>query len=144
MIEQYLPAVILAALALFIFRLLFGKKKPRGRSMPVYQAASHRSSSSTSPRRTNSKYRAVSCSGPCSAVREIREKRFLEREAPALPLPACSEPRCQCVYVHHDDRRSGRKDRRGVGRAHKDAFDYSGQADRRSRPGRRVTDLAMA
>ena len=31
--------------------------------------------------------------------------------APRLPLPDCDAAECRCLFVHHDDRRSG-KDRR--------------------------------
>ena len=140
MIEEFLPAIIIAAVALFIVRLLIGGRKAKDKSGPKYKSTSHRKSTAK-PRTTNGRFRAVSCSGHCGAVREIREKRFLEREAPSFPLPGCSEPRCQCVYIHHEDRRSGRKDRRGL--AHASEL-YEGTANRRQRLGRRTTDLAMA
>lgn len=144
MIESYLPAVILAALALFVARLLFSGRKSRRPSAPVYRAPAHPSTSPSSTRRRGGAFRAVSCSGPCSAVREIREKRFLERDAPGLPLPGCLESRCHCVYIHHDDRRSGRRDRRGLSREQQALFDRHGIADRRLQRGRRATDFAMA
>ncbi len=148
MIETYLPAVILAALALLVFRLIFGNKKPRkkkAQKKPAhsYAGAAHRQTASH--RTGTSRFRAVSCSGDCDAVRGIRGKRFLEREAPALPLPGCMKSRCHCIYVHHDDRRSGRSDRRGSSRP-ASAQPYGAQLeDRRAGPrGRRASDLAMA
>ena len=141
MIEEFLPAIIIAAVALFLIRLLIGGRKAKGKSGPKYMSVSHRKAPAKKPTTTSSRFRAVSCSGHCGAVREIREKRFLEREAPSFPLPGCSEPRCQCVYIHHEDRRSGRKDRRGL--AHASEL-YEGTANRRQRLGRRTTDLAMA
>jgi hypothetical protein len=51
----------------------------------------------------------------CAAAGELERKRFLSMEAPQLPLPTCSRPdRCQCLYVHYDDRRTSR--RRGTDR----------------------------
>lgn len=41
----------------------------------------------------------------CGAVRGLGEKRYLSREAPLLPIPGCTLQRCQCRYIHYDDRR---------------------------------------
>ena len=41
----------------------------------------------------------------CAAAEQLGEIRFLPNEAPALPLPGCSAPKCSCHFVHHDDRR---------------------------------------
>ena len=45
----------------------------------------------------------------------VAKKRSLLRavtiRAPRLPLPDCDAAECRCLFVHHDDRRSG-KDRR--------------------------------
>ena len=44
----------------------------------------------------------------CAAAASGRDRRWLSREAPMLPLPGCTQPdSCQCTYAHHDDRRSG-------------------------------------
>lgn len=40
----------------------------------------------------------------------LETKRFLSGEAPPLPLPNCTAPRCRCCYVHYEDRRE--RDRR--------------------------------
>ena len=137
--EIFLPAVILAALALMVTRLLFSKRKPRGKSVPAYRGSPQRRNASAP--RSGGGFRAVSCSGDCAAVREIRGQRFLEREAPSLPLPGCMESRCHCIYIHHDDRRSGHRDRRGASRPGNPPL----PEDRRAGPrGRRATDLAMA
>jgi hypothetical protein len=47
----------------------------------------------------------------CRAATEIVGRRFLASEAPSIPLPACDATECDCHFVHHEDRRSG-KDRR--------------------------------
>lgn len=46
--------------------------------------------------------------GACNVADNGRDRRWLSREAPALPLPGCSKPEsCRCTYQHHQDRRSG-------------------------------------
>lgn len=47
----------------------------------------------------------------CAAVREIARNRYLQGEAPLLPLPNCDRNDCRCVMKPEDDRRS-RIDRR--------------------------------
>jgi len=47
----------------------------------------------------------------CRAVEELAGQRFLSAEAPELPLVGCDTESCECVYIHHADRRSG-QDRR--------------------------------
>ena len=43
----------------------------------------------------------------CDAVREIRESRFEEGEAPSLPLGACTmKGGCRCLYRSVPDRRA--------------------------------------
>jgi len=43
----------------------------------------------------------------CPAVREFAQRRFLCSEAPALPLPDCTEATCICRFERHADRRQG-------------------------------------
>ncbi|NIL93414.1 MAG: hypothetical protein GTO71_02985 [Woeseiaceae bacterium] len=62
----------------------------------------------------NTVYHAVSIkfeSNACMAAREMEGMRFLSAAAPRLPLPDCNVLECNCRFVHHKDRRSG-KDRR--------------------------------
>lgn len=62
-----------------------------------------------------SPYHAVSIeceTGTCNAVQQIEGNRFLSSEAPLLPLPDCASEPCNCKYVHHEDRRGVKKDRR--------------------------------
>lgn len=47
----------------------------------------------------------------CRAANEIAGQRILASEAPSIPLPDCDATECNCHFVHHEDRRSG-KDRR--------------------------------
>jgi hypothetical protein len=47
-------------------------------------------------------------SNACNAAVSGKNRRWLSREAPLLPLPGCTRPdTCQCTYSHHDDRRAG-------------------------------------
>jgi hypothetical protein len=41
----------------------------------------------------------------CEAVKRLRDRRFLYRDAPLLPLPGCDVKPCQCRYRHFGDRR---------------------------------------
>ena len=47
----------------------------------------------------------------CNAAKAMTGRRFLAAAAPKLPLPECDVLECNCRFVHHKDRRSG-KDRR--------------------------------
>ena len=47
----------------------------------------------------------------CGEANEIAGERFLASEAPEIPLPGCTSSNCECHFVHHKDRRTG-KDRR--------------------------------
>ena len=78
----------------------------------------------------------------CRHAADIQDHLFLSREAPALPLPQCSETDCSCHYVFHDDRRSGLDRRARMDRVERL---LSGRRDDRRRSlGRRIGDLAPA
>lgn len=47
----------------------------------------------------------------CSQANEMAGERFLATQAPEIPLPGCTSSSCECHFVHHTDRRTG-KDRR--------------------------------
>jgi hypothetical protein len=42
----------------------------------------------------------------CDAVKEIVRNRYLQGDAPSLPLPTCDRSDCRCVMKPEDDRRS--------------------------------------
>jgi len=46
-------------------------------------------------------------SGACAAAYAIEGERFLAGAAPRIPLPECDAPVCNCLFVHHNDRRLG-------------------------------------
>lgn len=43
----------------------------------------------------------------CSAVMQIRDERYLAKQAKRFPLPECTQSQCHCTYQHHADRRRG-------------------------------------
>jgi len=45
-------------------------------------------------------------SGACQAARSLEGQRFLSKEAPVLPLPACTAAQCTCKFAKWSDRRS--------------------------------------
>lgn len=74
--------------------------------------------------------------GACPAALSGKNRRWLSREAPMLPLPGCTRPdTCQCTYQHHDDRRSG-----GRRASEVDAFSRTPRVvhERRTRKSRRA------
>jgi hypothetical protein len=77
---------------------------------------------------------AIECgTDACPAANELRNMRLLSGEAPQLPLPDCDAPRCDCRYVHFDDRRD--EDRRHPYAGINQVF---GTADQRSGEDRRM------
>jgi hypothetical protein len=73
----------------------------------------------------------------CARATALHEKRFLAREAPALPLKGCTlSSSCNCMYKHYVDRRTGpRRDQERTGRRMVKA-----PIERRSARGRRGSD----
>lgn len=88
-------------------------------------------------------YHAVSCEGQCEALETFRDKRFLVRNAPPLPVPSCQAQHCNCRYVHFDDRRMARGDRRGLHGLRSALFSQTDGTERREQRGRRATDFAF-
>src|SRR5262249_54788293 len=80
----------------------------------------------------------VSSSQSCEAARALKERRFLSRDAPRLPLPDCAQAEhCRCSYRKYADRRAGpRRDEEQLGGRRTP----DGGAERRAGRGRRRTD----
>ncbi len=77
--------------------------------------------------------------GSCAAIGAVHQKRFLSIEAPALPLPDCSNRAyCHCRYVKHPDRRTTL--RRMTDRGPGALSWWAGPKDRRISNGRRSSD----
>lgn len=79
-------------------KALFGRSEPE--ETPV------------TPRKKSNPYHAVSIvPGPraCAPAQALHGNVFLSREAPALPLKKCDNPRCECRYEHFEDRRMSKR-----------------------------------
>ena len=53
-------------------------------------------------------FAAVSIRGTsraCCRAKQLADERFLASKPPALPLEGCDAARCECYFVHYDDRR---------------------------------------
>jgi len=44
--------------------------------------------------------------GACEPARALEGQRFLAKDAPALPLPACKATQCSCTFAKLSDRRT--------------------------------------
>ncbi len=100
-------------LALFILMLgIIGVVAWRLRSSPKQRAYGPKMAKIQD--RSNS-YHCVSIRSrkdACGAAKQVIGKRFLAREAPAVPLADCTAKQCRCHYAHHEDRRVGGGDQR--------------------------------
>jgi hypothetical protein len=47
----------------------------------------------------------------CEGARRIQSMRYLSAQAPQVPLAECNASRCECRYVHYEDRRSSEERR---------------------------------
>jgi hypothetical protein len=45
--------------------------------------------------------------GACRAARALQDRRYLAKDAPALPLPDCTHIKCACTFSKLPDRRTG-------------------------------------
>jgi hypothetical protein len=80
----------------------------------------------------------VPTSQSCEAARALKERRFLSKQAPRLPLAECTRgEQCQCTYRKYSDRRAGarREEESLGGRRSRDKG-----SERRAGRGRRETD----
>jgi hypothetical protein len=106
---------------------LFGRSEPEARPAPAKKPVNPHHAVTIAP-------------GPraCAAARDLRDRRFLSREAPVLPLKKCDSPECTCRYEHYDDRRGSPRRARDLGVS---IDGYEGN-ERRVKPkrGRRKSD----
>jgi hypothetical protein len=108
-------------------RSLFGRSEP--------------DQSPLAPKKKVNAYHAVTIApGPraCVPAQQMRGKRFLSREAPALPLRNCCSAACECRYEHYDDRRESARRARDLG-VSIDGYDGS-EKRQKARRGRRTND----
>lgn len=79
----------------------------------------------------------------CDAVKANGNKRFLVAtgDTPMLPLSGCDVSRCNCKYMHHDDRRDFDDDRRHSAALQTELYEDTGNSNRRlKKRGRRKSD----
>ena len=105
--------------------------RPKQRKKPVQQLALE-----------DPAFRAVEIrpgSNACEAARELQGEIFLSRDAPLTPLQDCTAQKCNCKYVHYEDRRQefDRRDPLEAGWRTREAL---GETNRRSRRPRRKSD----
>jgi hypothetical protein len=76
----------------------------------------------------------------CAAAALCRTTRYLSREAPRLPLPACPTPdECPCKFKHFQDRRNGPRRNADMGSGSDSGSDKP-PIDKRKTRGRRSRD----
>ena len=85
-------------------RSLFGRAEPAPAAVVPKKALQHFHAVTIAPGRR-----------ACVAAQLLRDRRFLSREAPPLPLKDCSCTNCECRYEHYDDRRKAGRRARDLG-----------------------------
>jgi hypothetical protein len=139
-----MKTIVLIVIALAILAFILARRPAK----PAKTAASRRTLSPKTVTAPASPYRASSIVfdfEACDAVRAIGDRRFLasDRDIPVLPLERCTAAKCNCKYVHHDDRRETSEDRRHPSGLQAELYDRSGEPNRRQKQrGRRKTDLS--
>ncbi len=127
--EQYSAFILLAALLLAVGAVVYRRR-----------AASERGNGLSSPRHPFHCVSVDAKGGGCDAARQLAGHRFLAGEAPALPLPGCTQSACACIYVHFEDRRHRRRRDFNVNRVDQPTL----MRERRGVRGRRKTDLQLS
>lgn len=133
--------LILAAvvLAVVVFRVLRSTSKPAGKTA----SAAKRVKSVNRVTAGSNAYHAVSVTcgpGACKQALALEDKRFLPAEMPQFPLPDCTSSKCQCKFVHHEDRRDPDSDKRAPTALRSELYTASGRPERRAVGGRRKSD----
>jgi hypothetical protein len=137
-----LLVIVAAAVAFMVMRS--GKGKKQG----SHSKSRRTTRSGSGPRVKINPYSATAISfddSACDAVREIGDRLFLDadRDTPLLPLPGCDAARCNCKYVHREDRREVGEDRRHPSGLQAELYDAGVNNNRREKKqGRRDDDLS--
>ncbi len=135
--------LVAVVLALMVFRTL--RSSAATRSAPPPAPKKVRGKGPAGGRtNTGSGYRAISVkcgSDACEQALALGKRRFLLGQLQTFPLPGCTSADCQCKFVHHPDRRDGDGDQRAPAGLSSQLYTASGKSERRSRGGRRETDL---
>ncbi|MEQ9462122.1 MAG: hypothetical protein RJQ10_00555 [Haliea sp.] len=117
-------------------------KSALGQDAAPVRSKHRRASASRKPSAPRPPFRACTIEpGPdaCAAVTVLQKQRFLQMEAPLLPLPECGRIQCKCRYRWHDDRRSPRDDRRTMSGVLSRIYSRTTE-ERRHADGRRAND----
>lgn len=93
MIVAFVGALVLGAGA--VYWLLSGRAGAQKRAARESKAAAAFSAVEIRPR-----------SGACDAARALEGRRYLSKDAPALPLANCTAARCRCRFSKLSDRRT--------------------------------------
>ncbi|GLR33141.1 hypothetical protein [Shewanella decolorationis] len=132
-----LAIVVLGLVSLMTFKNSHSKHKSLVKATGTSKRERH-ATNTTHPFHCVSIENAGNC---CEQADAIKGKRFLSKEAPELPMKACSQSNCQCHYQHYDDRRQAGSDRRIDYGMTKELYGAFGEHNRRESPkGRRSTD----
>ena len=88
---------------------------------------------------------SITCADPdCPVASELKGQRFLQSEAPELPLPGCTADSCTCHYVSRKDRRDFLSNRRFNVTLDPHPDGRLIKTDRRRGPDRRKVKLDLA
>jgi hypothetical protein len=135
---------VLVLIALLLFVMLRSRRKPAARSAGAAKSVrASRAAGGPGPV-TGNPYRSVSIKcGPdaCAEVLALGKRRFLTGQLGKLPLDGCTSQNCQCKFEHHPDRRDFDGDKRAPTALRSNLYTASGKPERRTRKGRRKTDL---
>lgn len=116
------------------------RKQPRPSLLTTFLSRLRKNHTPMPTRAQVSKYQAISIFrgiDACATARKFSDHRFLAREAPALPLTACTMPEnCECKYLKFRDRRAEPRRLVDFGTASR----VFASSNRRSFRGRRKSD----
>ncbi len=133
--------LIIAALVLLVAAAVYLMSPEHWRLRPRRSKTWNKRS--RAPANDRPTFHAVSIEGECSSARALKERRFLVRQAPTLPLPGCNRSTCQCKYLHYEDRRSSMQpDRRSIATTRSEHYILQGNTERRTKRGRRTDDMS--
>jgi hypothetical protein len=137
-------SIVVISVALWLL-LLASRRRPHSAGLYQKHVSKHGPAGKEAAGRV--KFPGVSVNAAprsCLAAQLTDGARFHPDDAPALPLPGCTEKHCKCTYVHHSDRRSGTLDRRRLSGLKQDYLLFFGREDHREGRGRRASDWAAA
>ncbi|MGI9342324.1 MAG: hypothetical protein ACR2QV_05705 [Gammaproteobacteria bacterium] len=119
--------ISVAAAALVVILRARGAAKKNGARYPDADALGPIQVTRNAPSRREKQFYGVSVQpglNCCDAVKAIARERYLQGDAPKLPLPDCDFEECRCIMRPEDDRRTS------IDRRH-DAFSGFGWRPRR-------------